>query len=108
MLPILVSRQLLEGLQEFLRATFPITTPGFLREGGQSFVDGLAAHRGCPGQGTAVGSEAAIPTLGRRRITFFPYRIELRPVEARVLGEIPIVGHKIPVAAQSCGSLVRW
>ena len=39
MLPILVSRQLLEGLKEFLRATFPVTTPGFLREDGQSFVD---------------------------------------------------------------------
>ena len=39
MLPVLVSRQLLEGLKEFLRATFPVTTPGFLREDGQSFID---------------------------------------------------------------------
>jgi DEAD/DEAH box helicase domain-containing protein len=39
MLPIVVSRQLLEGLREFLRTTFPVTTPGFLRGDGSSFVD---------------------------------------------------------------------
>ena len=39
MLPIVVSRQLLEGLRDFLRTTFPVTTPGFLRGDGSSFVD---------------------------------------------------------------------
>ena len=46
MLSILVSRQLLEGLQEFLRATFPVTTPSFLGEDGWSFVDDFLRTEG--------------------------------------------------------------
>ena len=46
MLPAVVATELREGVQHFLRATFPMTTPGFRRaDGGTPLEDLLTDHR---------------------------------------------------------------
>lgn len=85
MLLILVSRQLLEGLKEFLRATFPVTTPGFLRDDGQSFVDDFLRTEGALAKGPWLEvklpfrrSEGAELPFARITLSFVPWQHQLQ------------------------------
>jgi DEAD/DEAH box helicase domain-containing protein len=95
MLPILVSRQLLEGLQEFLRATLPVTTPSFLREDGRSFVDDFLRTEGALAKGPWLEvklpfrrSEGAEPPFARIALSFVPWQHQLKAFE-RPSGTLP-------------------
>ncbi|TAK52674.1 MAG: DEAD/DEAH box helicase [Betaproteobacteria bacterium] len=95
MLPILVSRQLLEGLQEFLRATFPVTTSGFLREDGRSFVEDFLRTEGALAKGPWLEvklpfrrSEGAELPFSRIALNFAPWQHQLRAFE-RLVGTQP-------------------
>lgn len=95
MLPILVARQLLEGLKEFLRATFPVTTPGFLREDGRSFVDDFLRTEDALAKGPWLEvklpfrrSEGAEKPFARIALSFVPWQHQLLAFE-RLSGTQP-------------------
>ena len=95
MLPILVSRELLEGLKAFLHATFPVTTPGFLREDGQTFVDDFLRTEGALAKGPWLEvklpfrrSEGGEQPFARIPLTFVPWQHQLRAFE-RLSGAQP-------------------
>jgi DEAD/DEAH box helicase domain-containing protein len=82
MLPLLTARDIEQGLRQFLKATFPITTPGFQRDGDGSMVEDFLAVEGSFLKGPwlevklpfrAIGSEEEIP-LQRIKLPYPPYR----------------------------------
>ena len=95
MLPIVVSRQLLEGLREFLRTTFPVTTPGFLRGDGSSFVDDFLQAESALAKGPWL--EVKLPfrlalgensTFSKFPLRFVPWQHQMRSFQ-RLSGPSP-------------------
>ena len=54
MIPSLVATELQGRIREFLRTTFPATTPGFLRPNGRTMLDDFLAQ---PGRARALVGE---------------------------------------------------
>ncbi len=85
MLPSLVSTELIESIRRFLRATFPATTPGFLREDGSTAMEALLATPGAVFKGPylSIGLPFRTSDVGRslpfRMISpgFAPYQHQL-------------------------------
>lgn len=106
MLPITVSRQLVEGLREFLRTTFPVTTPGFLREDGSTFVDDFLLAESSLVKGPWV--EVKLPfrravadgvPFVKLSLKFNPWQHQMRSFE-RLCGPMP----KSAIVATGTGS----
>lgn len=86
MLPILVARQIEEGLRAFLRTAFPVTTPTFPRGLGQTFMDAFLDNPGALFKGhwlevklsfrqAAVG--CALP-FQKLQMSFTPYQHQVK------------------------------
>lgn len=86
MLPILVARQITEGLQTFLRTTFPITTPGFRRDANRTLIDDFLEEKGNLSKGPwlevklpfrTADADTTLP-FSRYTISFQPYQHQLK------------------------------
>jgi DEAD/DEAH box helicase domain-containing protein len=86
MLPILVARQITEGLQTFLRTTFPVTTPGFRRDANRTLIDDFLDENGNLSKGPwlevklpfrTAGADTTLP-FSRYVIGFQPYQHQLK------------------------------
>lgn len=86
MLPILVARQITEGLKNFLKITFPITTSGFQREANRTLVDDFLEKEGNLLKGPwlevklpfRTASDAAVLPFSHYAVGFSPYQHQLR------------------------------
>ncbi len=89
MLPILVARQMEEGLRTFLGASFPVTTPAFQRAGDQTFVDAFLRTPGALVKGPWIevklpfrqAPEGGSLPFERLRMPFTPYQHQVRAFE---------------------------
>lgn len=107
MLPSLVAREIKDGLENFLRSAFPVTTPGFLDAQGFSFIDRFLAMPGNLYKGPWLEvklpfrPQAAGETLPFRQLSlpFPPYRHQQLAFE-RLCGPLP----KSTIVATGTGS----
>ena len=67
MLPSLVATELQGRISEFLRTTFPATTPGFLRSDGRTMLDDILAQPDMLLKGVLPDSGHAVPHRARGR-----------------------------------------
>ncbi len=89
MLPSLVAHELEEAVTRYLRASFPMTTPGFRRADGRTMVDDFLDAPGALFKGPYLGlglpflhaeGEAVTP-FHHLELPFAPYRHQLRAYE---------------------------
>lgn len=96
MLPSVVAGEVQDSIRRFLRATFPMTTPGFRRGDGRTMLDDLLAEPGAlfrgpylslglPFRRTEAGEELPFQHLA---LPFHPYRHQLRAFQ-RLCGASP-------------------
>jgi DEAD/DEAH box helicase domain-containing protein len=86
MLPILVARQIEEGLRAFLRTAFPVTTPAFQRGQGQTFMDAFLDTPGALFKGPWLevklpfrqAEEGGVLPFRKLKMPFTPYQHQVR------------------------------
>lgn len=93
MLPILVARQIVDAVRQFLKSTFPVTTPQFRRGDGRTVIDDFLETEGALSKGPwqevklpfrrAAGDERLL--FERFNLPFAPYRHQMRAFR-RLLG----------------------
>jgi DEAD/DEAH box helicase domain-containing protein len=89
MLPILVARQIEEGLSAFLKTSFPVTTPAFQRADGQTFMDAFLNTPGALFKGPWLevklpfrqAEEGCPLPFQKLQMPFTPYQHQVRSFE---------------------------
>jgi len=89
MLPILVARQIEEGLCAFLKTAFPVTTPAFQRGNGQTFMDAFLDTPGALLKGPWLevklpfrqAPEGGSLPFQKLQMPFTPYQHQVRAFE---------------------------
>lgn len=107
MLPILLARQIEEGLRAFLRTSFPVTTPAFQREGGRTFLDDFLEREGALLKGPWIevklpfrlAQEGVALPFRKLELPFPPYQHQVRAFE-RLCGK----GARSTLVATGTGS----